>query len=372
MKEELPLWAEIDLGAIRRNVEAVRRLLKPETKLLSVVKANGYGHGDVQVAKAAVAAGSDWLGVARVEEGATLRTAGVTQPILLLAEPPLGAVERAIGLDLVPTLYSEPVARAFSKKAAASNRSVTVHMKVDTGMHRYGVLPERALSFFKMLRDLDGIDVRGIWSHFAAAENEGDEYTRQQYESFIDVLGELNGAREGLMKHMANSAATVAFPNAHFDMVRCGIVIYGIHPAPELEGRIHLEPAMTLKSRVGFVKRLAAGESLSYGRRYFTSKPTNVATVPYGYADGLTRALSNKGEVLIRGRRYPICGAITMDHFLVDVGDDEVASGDEVVIMGKQLSGEITAQEIANLLDTIPYEIVCAVSSRVPRIYIGA
>lgn len=370
MKEQLPLWAEIDLGAIQRNVKAIKTLLAPRTQLLAVVKANGYGHGDVEVANAAVAAGADWLGIARVEEGASLREAGITQSILMLAEPAPGAIERAIELDLVPTLYSETTARIFSETAAKKRTSVPVHIKVDTGMHRYGVLPERALSFFKTLRDMKGIEIQGIWSHFAVAEEESNDYTRQQFGRFVDVLSELDGETEGLIKHMANSAATIAFPESHLDMVRCGIVVYGIHPSADLEDRIHLKPAMTVKSRVGLVKRLGPGESISYGRRYVTSKETTVATIPCGYADGFSRGLTNKGEVLIRGRRRRICGSVTMDHFVVDVGDDEITTGDEVVILGHQDGNEIRAQEIADHLDTIPYEVVCAVSSRVPRTYV--
>lgn len=370
MKEDLPLWAEIKLGAIRRNVETLKKLLAPGTQFLAVVKANGYGHGDVEVAKAALGGGADWLGVARVEEGASLRGAGISQPILMLAEPAPGVIDRAIELDLVPTLYTEETARLFSAGATKANRSIPVQMKVDTGMHRYGVLPERALSFFKALRDMDGLELEGVWSHFAVAEEVSDNYTRQQFERFLEILSELDGQTEGLIKHIANSAATITFPESHLDMVRCGIVVYGIHPSPDLVDRIELEPAMTVKSRVGLVKRLGPGESISYGRRYVTSKETTVATIPCGYADGLSRALSNKGEVLVRERRYRICGTVTMDHFVIDVGDGEIEPGDEVVILGTQDGSEIRAQEIADHLDTIPYEIVCAVSSRVPRTYI--
>lgn len=370
MKDELPLWAEIDLGAVRRNVERLKGLLRPGIKLLAVVKANGYGHGDREVALAAVSGGADWLGVARVEEGAALRAAGISNPILLLAEPSHAAVGKAIGLDLIPTLYWEPTARLFSEHAARAGKRIPIHMKVDTGMHRYGVAVDRALSFFKTLRDMDGLAVEGVWSHFAVAEDVLNPYTQKQYESFRGFLEELGGESEGLIKHMANSAATLTFPDAHLDMVRCGIAVYGIHPSPDLKDRLGLEPVMSIKSRVGYVKQVGPDRSISYGQRYSTSKETTIATIPCGYADGLSRALTNTGQVLIRGRRYRISGTVTMDHFMVDAGDGDVKAGDEAVILGTQDGEAIAAQEIADHLDTIPYEIVCAVSARVPRIYV--
>lgn len=368
MKSDLALWVEVELGRIRRNVRRIKEFLSPGTMLLAVVKANAYGHGEAETSKVAVEGGADWLGVARVQEGASLRAAGISTPILLLSEPPVGAVPKAVALDLVPTLYTEPVARAFSD--CTEGRSYPVHMKVDTGMHRYGVAPEEAERFCDLLRSLPGIEVRGIWSHFAVAEDVLSPFTKQQFERFVDVLETLGRKADGAVRHMANSAAALTFPEAHLDMVRCGIAVYGIPPAPGLEDRVPLEPALSLRSRVGMTKRVAADEALSYGQRYTLRRESTVATVPCGYADGLSRASTNRGEVLIRGRRYRISGTVTMDHFLVDAGDDEISPGDEVVILGRQGEEEITAQEIADRLDTIPYEVVCGISARVPRLYL--
>ena len=364
-------WVEVDLGKIRRNIEILKSRLSPGTKLLSVVKANGYGHGDAAVAKAAVSGGADWLGVARVDEGASLRAASIAKPILLLAEPPIGAVTRAVELGLTPTIYTLSMAEAFSSAGRhTGNGYVPVHVKIDTGMHRYGIHPADAASFLGSLREMSGIRVEGIWSHFAVAEDVLNPFTNRQADLFRQTIDELGEVAAGMMKHLSNSAAALTLPEAHLDMVRVGIATYGIHPSEDLRDRVSLEPALVFKSRVGLVKRIPKGDAISYGRRYTMTEEGNVATVPCGYADGLRRALSNNGEVLINGKRYPISGTITMDHFLVDVGDDEIGVGDEVVIIGKQGSEEITTSEIAKRLDTIPYEVVCGISSRVPRVYI--
>jgi alanine racemase len=369
VRADLPLWVDVDLGALRRNVGRLKSHLQPRTSLLAVVKANGYGHGDVRVAQAAIEAGAEWLGIARVQEGASLRRAGITTPILLLAEPPLGAVEQAVDLGLVPTIYTAEIAGAFSDRAVDDGRTIPVHLKVDTGMHRYGVVPEAAEEMVDLIDRLDGLELEGFWSHFAVAEDVDTPLTRRQYEIFSGLFESLGPRADGLTKHLANSAAILTFPESHLDMVRAGIAMYGIYPSPEQSDRTDLEPVMSLRSRVGLTKRLPAGEPISYGQRYTTSRETTVATIPVGYADGLPRSLTNRGEVLIGGRRYRISGAVTMDHFLVDVGDDDVKSGDEVVILGRQGSEEITAQEIADRLGTIPYEVVCGVSARVERVY---
>lgn len=369
MKDDLPVWAEIDLGRITRNVERIKKLLAPSTAFLAVVKANGYGHGAIETAKAAIEGGADWLGVARVSEAADIRTADIDVPILLLAEPPFEAVARAVDLSVVPTIYTEQIARAFSECADRLGRKVSAHVKVDTGMHRYGVQPEDALTFIDDLGRMKGLQIQGFWSHFAVAEDLANPFTKQQLEEFHDVLHVVGSRGEGLIRHIANSAGALTIPESHFDLVRIGIALYGIPPSPSLADRVELEPAMSLKSRVGMIKRLEPGKSISYGQRYTTRSETSIATIPCGYADGINRALSNRGEVLIKGRRYMISGTITMDHLLVDLGNDDVETGDEVVLLGHQGSGEISAQAIADLLETIPYEIVCGVSSRVRRIY---
>ena len=368
--DALALWAEVDLGCIRRNVSRIKSLLKPGTRLLAVVKANAYGHGEVECAWAAIDGGADWLGVARVEEGAALRRAGIDRPILLLAQPPLSALGAAARYRLTPTIYTEEAARGWADQAGAGHR-LGCHLKVDTGMHRYGVAYDRAEEFLDLLRSLDGVQVEGIWTHFAVAEEVANSFTSQQHKLFLELLDGLGSKIDGLIRHMSNSAASLTFPEAHLDMVRTGIATYGIYPSPALSGTVQLEPAMSLKSRVGMVKRLAAGESISYGQRYTLPREAFVATVPCGYADGLRRSLTNNGEVLIGGRRYRISGTITMDHFLVDAGDDPLRAGDEVVILGRQGADRITAQEMADKIGTIPYEVVCGISARVRRIYLN-
>lgn len=368
--EELTLWAEVDVGAVRRNAERLRALLSPGTALLAVVKADGYGHGAIPVARAALAGGAEWLGVARVHEGEALREAGITAPILLLAEPVAGAVGRAVALGLTPTLYTPETARRFAEAAHQAARTIPVHVKVDTGMHRYGVAPESVPGFLEVLRREPALRVEGIWSHFAVAEDVLNPYTKAQFETFCDVLSGLGPAAGGLIRHMANSAALLTFPEAHFDLVRSGIAVYGIHPDPALAERLELEPAMAFRTRVGFTKTLAAGESVSYGQRYVMPAEGRVASIPCGYADGFRRALTNQGEVLIRGRRYRVAGSVTMDHLMVDAGDDELAAGDEVTLLGRQGNEAITAQEVATTLGTIPYEVVCGLSARVPRLYV--
>lgn len=367
MTFEPAIWAEVDLGCIRRNTRRIKQMLAPGTLLLAVVKANAYGHGEVEGAHAVLEGGADWLGVARVEEGVTLRRAGIQTPILLLAEPPRGALNLAVASNLTPTVYTDESARTLAGLAARGNR-VKVHVKVDTGMHRYGVPCEDAPRFMSFLNSLEGIEVSGVWTHFAVAEEVTNPYTTMQCSRFLGLLDELVPG-DGVIRHMCNSAGAITLPSAHLDMVRAGIALWGIHPSPELGHLVELEPAMSFKSRVGMIKRLATGEAISYGQKYRMSRDGWVVTVPCGYADGLRRALGNTGEVLIRGKRYRISGTITMDHFLVDVGDDEMGVGEEVVILGSQGQDRITAQEIADWLGTIPYEVVCGISARVPRLY---
>jgi len=280
------------------------------------------------------------------------------------------ALPAAARYNLTPTIYTEAAARAWAEQAGPSRR-LRCHLKVDTGMHRYGVPFDEAERFIDLVRSLDGLELEGIWTHFAVAEDVSNSFTSQQHKLFAELLDGLGRKTDGLIRHMSNSAGALTFPEAHLDLVRTGIAIYGIYPSPALAETLELEPAMSLKSRVGMVKRLAAGESISYGQRYTLERDGLVATIPCGYADGLRRALTNTGEVLIRGRRYRISGTITMDHFLVDVGDDEVQIGDEVVILGRQGDEEVTAQEMADKLGTIPYEVVCGISARVRRIYLN-
>jgi alanine racemase len=356
----------VDLDAVRHNV----RVMKPaDAELMAVVKANAYGHGDVPVARAALEAGATWLGVALVEEGLRLREAGIAAPALVLSEPPRGAEKEALAAGLTLTLYTEEGLVSVAEVAEAMGGSTPVHVKIDTGMHRVGLAPELARDF--CLRVLEsGLDLQGVWTHFAVAEEPDDPSGRIQLDRFREALDDLAGAGiRPRYRHAANSAAVVALPESHFDLVRVGIAAYGILPGPSLEGRVDLRPAMSLRSQVSLVKRVAAGQAVSYGLRYRLTRESTVATVPVGYADGYHRAASGRAEVLIRGRRYPVAGTVTMDQITVDCGDDPVRPGDEVVLFGRQGEEEISAEELARWAGTIGYEVVCAVSDRVPREY---
>jgi alanine racemase len=363
-----PTVAVIDLDAVRHNVRALK---PPGAELMAVVKANAYGHGDVPVARAALEAGATWLGVALVEEGLRLRAGGIDAPILVLTEFPRSSEKEALVAGLTPTLYSDEGLASLAEATATLGQASPVHVKLDTGMHRVGLAPELAPQL--CLRILEsGLELEGVWTHFAAAEEPDDPSARAQLDRFREALEGLAGA--GIRPrylHAANSAAVLALPESHLDLVRVGIALYGIVPGPALKGRADLRPAMSLRSQVTLVKRVAAGEGVSYGLTYRLQRESTVATVPVGYADGYHRAVSGRAEVVIRGRRYPVAGTVTMDQITVDCGDDPVRVGDEVVLFGSQGNAEIRAEELAGWAGTIGYEVVCAVGDRVPREYQG-
>jgi len=368
-----PVWAEIDLDAIRANVRTLAGAAAPAA-LMTVVKADGYGHGAVPVARAALDAGAQGLGVALVEEGAELRAAGIDAPVLVLSEPPPPAAPAVVALGLTPVAYTRPGIDALAKAVADSGaEALPVHLKVDTGMHRVGCTTDDACALAETIAARDELRLEGVLTHFAVADEPDNPYTGEQLDRFEGVLDDLRRAGVQFdLVHAANSAALLAFTDrARFDLVRCGIAAYGVPPAPSLAGRVPLRPAMALKARVSHVKRLPAGARLSYGLRYTMPADGTVATVPVGYADGVPRALSaTGGEVLVRGRRHPIAGTVTMDQLMVDVGDTPVDVGDEVVLLGRDGDAEITADEWADRLGTIAYEIVCGIGARVPRSHI--
>lgn len=371
-----PAWAEVNLGALALNVKTLVRQVAP-AEVCAVVKADGYGHGAVAVARGALDAGATWLGVALAEEGATLRDAGITAPILLLSEPQGDDMEVAAWFGLRPTIYTavgvEAAARA-AKNAAPHGAPlpVPIHLKIDTGMHRVGAAPEEALLLAEAVAAHDDLVLDGVYTHFAVADAPDDPFTTEQLDRFSVALGELE--RAGLRPptvHAANSAAAITRADTRFDLVRIGIALYGIPPAPALADAIELHPVLSLKATVSLVKRVKAGERISYGLRHTFTRDSVVATLPIGYADGVRRRLSAVGgEVLIGGRRRPIAGVVTMDQLTVDCGDDgDVKAGDEAVLIGAQGDERITADDWAELLDTIGYEIVCGIGPRVPRRY---
>ena len=355
---------EVDLGAIAHNVAALR---PPGAELMAVVKADGYGHGAVPVAKAAMRAGAAWSGVALVEEGIELRSGGVEGPILVLSEFPPGSEAVALAHRLTPTVYS---AGGVRRLAAAGRGPVGVHVKVDTGMHRVGVWPPEALVGFLRSVDDAGLRVEGIWSHLARSE-EDEATTTAQLARYAAALDDAKASGfTPVVRHIANSAAVIRHPEASYDLVRPGIAVYGIAPAPDMRGP-QLRPALTWRSTVSFVKRLPVGERLSYGHRYELDHEATVATVPVGYADGYPRAASSRAEVLISGRRCNVAGNVTMDQLLVDCGDQRVEPGDEVVLIGRQGQESIDAWELARHADTIAWELIVRIGQRVPRVYVG-
>jgi alanine racemase len=364
-------WAEVDLDAIRHNVAVLRRIAAP-AELWAVVKAYGYGHGSIPVARAAVAAGASGLCVALVQEGVALRSAGIDCRILVLSEQPPSELPDAIAAGLELTVYSRAQLDAI---AVAGGSSHPVHLKVDTGMRRVGASCDDAVALAMAIATSPAVRLAGVFTHLAVADEPSDPFTATQIELFNTVLSALDEAGlEVPLVHAANSAGAMAHPTSRFAMVRVGIAMYGISPAAALDGGSEeLRPALSLRARVSHVKLVNAGDRISYGLRHTFDRVTTVATLPLGYADGVPRRLfAAGGEVLLGGRRRPIVGAVTMDQLMVDCGDDQVAVGDEAVLIGRQGRDSITATEWADLLGTIGYEVVCGISPRIERRYIPA
>jgi alanine racemase len=363
-------WAEIDLAAVAHNIRALAAMAAP-SELWAVVKADGYGHGAVRVGQAALAAGAAGLCVALTQEGVELRSAGITAPILVLSEQPADNAATLIANGLTPTVYTAAGVATLAAAVAAGNGPYPVHVKVDTGMHRVGVAPADLAALLQQLSSVsDRLRVDAIFTHLAVADDPSNDYNLRQLARFESVLQPDGSART----HAANSAGLMAHPQARRDMVRGGIAIYGISPGDGVDDlSTELQPVLALKARVSFVKRLARGDAISYGLRHTFAADANVATVPIGYADGVPRRLSLLGgQVLIGGNRRNIVGVITMDQLMVDCGNDTIEIGDEVVLLGRQLDDQITANDWADSLGTIPYEILCGINHRIPRIYLKA
>jgi alanine racemase len=377
------IWAEIDLGAISHNVRALKGLTRPGTRMMAVVKADAYGHGAEAVARAALAAGADMLAVARLDEGVALRQAGLEAPILILNPTFPDFAPRLIAHDLIQSVTGLADGRRLAAIATQRHTRIGVHLKVDTGMGRLGLVPDCGkpgtalppVDEVVALTRLSGLQLQGIYTHFAAADEADKSYARMQLELFTDFLERLRrvGVDRGL-RHAANSAALIDLPASHLDAVRPGIALYGLYPSAAVDHhRVDLQPAMSLKTRVLQVKTVPAGFSVSYGMTWQAAGPTSIATVAAGYADGLQRRLSNRGQMLVRGQRAPIVGRVCMDLIMLDVGHIEgVTAGDEVVIIGRQGRASISAEEVAGLLDTINYEVVFTNGFRVPRHYLAA
>ena len=372
MTERRWAWAEIDLGAISRNVATLKGLTKPGTLFMAVVKADGYGHGAVPVANAALAAGADRLGVATIAEALELRAAGIAAPLQLLSEPPEASVSQVIENDLIPTVTTRSFAGALGRAATSAGTTARYHLKIDTGMNRIGVRAEEAPQFSAMLAEFSGLELEGTFTHFATADVPGDWDVTRQLQRFREALEGMRTERvdPGIV-HAANSPATILVPDSHFDMVRCGIAIYGLHPAATTYDKIELAAAMSVKARVTLVKRIGMGEGVSYGLTWQAATQTDIATLPLGYADGVHRVLSNQMQVLGSGKRLSQVGRVCMDQFMVEVPRGvQLAQGDEVVLVGEQGSERITMDQIAELAGTINYEMACAFGMRLERVYL--
>jgi alanine racemase len=367
--------ARVNLAAIERNVERLRSGLAPGAELCVVVKANGYGHGAVPVARTALAAGARRLAVATAEEGAELRADGIDAPLLVMGaiseqELPAALAARAELVAWSDRFVSD-VARALTDSAWASAGPVRIHVKLDTGMGRLGTrAPDEAMRVAERIAAAGPtLELAGAMTHFASAD-EDPEFTADQLSRFEPFVRELRGRWPAIVGHAANSAATLRVPASHFDFVRCGIAVYGCDPMNQDPEEHGLEPALELSSYVAAVKRAAPGESAGYGRRFIATAETWIATVPIGYGDGIRRALTNHCDVLIAGRRYPLVGTVSMDNITVDVGSpDAVAIGDRVTIIGRDGDQRQTAEDVARRIGTINYEILCGISARVPRSY---
>jgi alanine racemase len=371
-----PTFAEVDLSAMRDNTAAVRRAVGPLIKILPAVKANGYGHGAVQTARACLAGGADGFCVATVEEAVELREAGFSQLLLVLGCSPPQAAQEIVSRDLSATVCDLRFAHALSNAAQSLGRQVRVHIKVDTGMGRIGISPEIAAGFVSEVASLPGALVEGVYTHFSSADDQDQDFTITQIARFVDAVDSIRG--RGLnpqMVHASNSPGIVAFPQADFDAVRPGIILYGAHPIEDAGAQpardIRVRGALTLKTRIAFLKRCKAGEPISYGRTCTTTRGSVIATIPIGYADGYSRMLSNKGQACVRGVRVPVVGRVCMDQVMLDVTDvPGVTVGDEVILLGGGVD-YLATNRLAELIGTVAQDVTCAISSRVPRVYKG-
>lgn len=370
MKYKNRPWAEINVENLRENFRNIKSLTKEGTKVCAVVKANAYGHGSVQVAKILIEEGADYLAVASEGEAIELRQAGIKTPILCLGFVPEVVYEEAIANELDITIYSLDAAEKLSKEAVRLGKNARVHIKLDTGMSRLGFQIEDAtVDAIEKIAGMPGIELVGVFTHFAKADEKDKTFTEHQYDGYMKIVSEVE--KRGVkiqIKHVCNSAGTMDMPQYHMDMVRPGIILYGLYPSDEvMKERLELKPVMTFKASVSHVKDLEAGRGIGYGLRYVTEKTTRVATMPIGYADGFTRMLSGKVSVKVNGTVVPVIGNICMDQSMLNVDAVEVKVGDEVIIFGEDIDARV--ERIAQALGTINYEIVCMVARRIPRVY---
>ncbi len=368
-----PTFAEIDLRAVNANLRNIRKRIGRHPLIMAVVKANAYGHGSTEVVSSIVKNNTaQYFGVAIVEEGIALRKVFPTIPIHVFTAPLPEQLDLFVEYDLEPTLCDRIIARQLNSIGRKRKKNISVHLKIDTGMGRIGIPVSGAGAFIRSLASLSNVYMKGIWTHFASSDEADLSFARKQLSEFRTLVTqlEIDGIHIPLV-HCANSGAIMQLPDSYFDMVRPGIMMYGYAPSHETRKTVSLLPAMSIKGKIGFVKTVKKGTSISYSRRYIAKRETTIASVTIGYADGYFRTMTNKAFALIRGKRFPVVGTICMDQIMIDVGQEKVTRGDEVVLIGKQKSKSITGCDVADAAGTIPYEVTCAVSQRVPRKYIN-
>lgn len=375
LKEVRPVWAEVNLDNLAHNIKEVRKHTRKEALVTAVVKANGYGHGSVDIAKIFLDNGADRLAVAILTEAIELRKANISEPILILGYTPRSQYEKVIQYNLTQTIYSYEDAKVLSEKAKELGKKATAHIKIDSGMGRLGFLAvDTAMEEILKIKELPNLYIEGIYTHFAKADESDKSHTKEQFTKFSNIVERLED--EGLkipIKHVSNSASIIDLPEYNLDMVRAGIMLYGFYPSDEVNKKeIKLKPAMTLKAKISHIKTVPEGTGISYGQIFITEKQSKIATIPIGYADGFTRLLTGKSEVYLKGKRAKIVGKICMDQCMIDVTHiPDVNIEDEVVLFGYGEEGYSHVDEIGKKIGTINYEIVCMVSRRVPRVYIS-
>lgn len=372
----LRTWLEVDLDTFSNNLKIIKKHIGSSVKLLTVLKANAYGHGAVELSKEAVKSGADFIAVACVDEAIELRKAGITVPVLVLSHTTLGRASDIVKYDIIPTVFNTDIPVALNEYLKSQDKKVKVHIKLDTGMTRLGfdtVDVEKTVNDIISINNLSNIEIDGVFTHFADADNENSDFTAIQFDRYLKVISELE--KRGIkipVKHACNSAAAIANKNMHLDMVRCGIIIYGYYPEKYLEKILPgLKPNLSWKSEIFQVRNLKVDSTVSYGRTYNSEKGSRIGVVPVGYADGFSRTLSNDFYVLVNGKKAPLIGRVCMDQFMIDLtGIPDAKEGDEVTIIGKDGEYEITADNFASKLGTISYEILCDIGRRVPVVYL--
>ena len=373
MKLSRPVWAEINLDNLAHNMREVRRVTNIDTKITAVIKADGYGHGAVAIAETLLENGADRFAVATLSEAIQVKTSFPNIETMVLGYTPENLAQDVIEYNIIQTIYTLEQAKEFSKIAVSLNKNITVHIKLDTGMNRLGmVFEDKTIDSILEMSKLDNLIIEGIFTHFAAADETNKEYTREQVKKYKYIVNSLEERGFKIpLKHVSNSAGIIDLPEYNFDMVRAGIMLYGLYPSKEVNHDIvNLKEVMCLKAQVSFVKTLEAGTGVSYGLKYKCDKKSLVATLPIGYADGYTRMLSGKAKVMVQGSCVPVIGNICMDQCVIDVSGLNINIGDEVILFGGNDKNGISIDSVAQSLNTISYEITCMVDKRVPRVYI--